>query len=61
MPTVKVAIHRSCWSCHDRGTGSEASQQCGFCHQRPALAKTQTTPQAMSTTPDAPAGAPTTK
>ena len=36
MPTAKVAIHRSCWSCHERGTGSEASQQCGFCHQRPA-------------------------
>jgi len=35
MPTVKVAIHRSCWGCHDRGTGSEASKQCGFCHQRP--------------------------
>ena len=34
MPTTKVAIHRSCWSCHDRGTGAEASEQCGFCHQR---------------------------
>ncbi len=35
MPTVKVAIHRSCWGCHDSGTGAEASNQCGFCHQRP--------------------------
>ena len=36
MPTTKVAIHRSCWSCHDRGTGASATKQCGFCHQRPA-------------------------
>jgi len=35
MPTVKVAIHRSCWGCHDSGTGEKASNQCGFCHQRP--------------------------
>ena len=36
IPTTKVAIHRSCWSCHDRGTGASATKQCGFCHQRPA-------------------------
>jgi hypothetical protein len=42
MPTVKVAIHRSCWKCHDRGTGSEASTQCGFCHQRSQLPQSQT-------------------
>ncbi len=43
MPTVKVAIHRSCWKCHERGTGSEASNQCGFCHQRPEQPQSQTT------------------
>jgi len=34
MPTVKVAIHRSCWSCHDEGRGAEASATCGSCHHR---------------------------
>lgn len=52
MPTVKVAIHRSCWKCHDRGTGSEASTQCGFCHQRSEQPQSQTT----KTAPAPPAG-----
>lgn len=30
--SAKVVIHRSCWSCHDSGTGQEASRNCGFCH-----------------------------
>jgi len=34
MPTVKVAIHQSCWSCHEQGRGAQASAQCGTCHQR---------------------------
>lgn len=55
MPTAKVAIHRSCWKCHDRGTGSEASTQCGFCHQRAEQTQSQTTkaaspPPALSAT-----------
>ena len=58
MPTVKVAIHRSCWKCHERGTGSEASSQCGFCHQRPEKPPTQSTTQAA---PALPAGAATSK
>jgi c(7)-type cytochrome triheme protein len=57
MPTVKVAIHRSCWKCHDRGTGSEASTQCGFCHQRPDRPQSQTTKAA----PAPPAGSATSK
>jgi len=36
MPTAKVAIHRSCWGCHETGRGATASAQCGICHQRPA-------------------------
>jgi hypothetical protein len=28
----KVAIHKSCWECHDVGTGAEASGECAFCH-----------------------------
>jgi len=40
MPTVKVAIHTSCWKCHEEGRGAEASAQCGVCHQRPAHAPT---------------------
>lgn len=28
----KVVIHKSCWECHDIGTGAEASGECTFCH-----------------------------
>ena len=38
MATAKVAIHTSCWSCHEQGRGADASAQCGICHQRPAQA-----------------------
>ena len=31
--SVKVAIHTSCWNCHDSGTGTEATRSCGFCHR----------------------------
>jgi len=31
--SVKVATHISCWECHESGTGAEASENCGFCHQ----------------------------
>jgi hypothetical protein len=30
--SAKVVIHRSCWSCHEVGTGLDASRGCGFCH-----------------------------
>ena len=30
--SAKVVIHRSCWACHESGTGEEASRSCGFCH-----------------------------
>ncbi len=30
--SLKVATHRSCWSCHDSGTGVEASESCASCH-----------------------------
>jgi hypothetical protein len=36
MLTAKVAIHQSCWTCHEQGRGAAASAQCGSCHQRPA-------------------------
>ncbi|MGB3564958.1 MAG: cytochrome c3 family protein [Thermoanaerobaculia bacterium] len=29
----KVVIHKSCWTCHETGTGDEASESCGTCHQ----------------------------
>lgn len=32
--SAKVVIHRSCWACHEVGTGPEASGSCGFCHER---------------------------
>ena len=35
MPTAKVAIHQSCWNCHEAGRGAEASASCGVCHRRP--------------------------
>lgn len=28
----KVVIHRSCWNCHESGTGVEASKSCAECH-----------------------------
>jgi hypothetical protein len=28
----KVVIHKSCWECHEAGTGVEASEVCGDCH-----------------------------
>jgi hypothetical protein len=28
----KVVTHRSCWKCHESGTGVEASQGCSGCH-----------------------------
>lgn len=51
MPTVKVAIHRNCWGCHDRGTGAESAKQCGFCHQRPDARGNSTTQQVPPTAP----------
>ncbi len=31
--SAKVVIHQSCWSCHEIGTGREASANCRFCHR----------------------------
>ena len=28
----KVVTHKSCWNCHESGTGVEASQGCSDCH-----------------------------
>ena len=30
----KVVIHKSCWKCHETGTGVEASEGCSDCHAR---------------------------
>jgi hypothetical protein len=30
----KVVIHKSCWSCHQTGTGVEASKGCVECHMK---------------------------
>jgi Zn finger protein HypA/HybF involved in hydrogenase expression len=30
----KVVIHKSCWKCHETGTGAEASAGCGNCHAK---------------------------
>jgi hypothetical protein len=49
MPTAKVAIHESCWSCHESGRGAEASISCAVCHRRPAAV--------AATAEPAPAGA----
>ena len=29
---AKVVIHKSCWNCHEVGTGAEASESCEMCH-----------------------------
>jgi len=28
----KVVIHKSCWNCHEAGTGVQASEGCSNCH-----------------------------
>jgi len=28
----KVVIHKSCWQCHESGTGVQASEGCAICH-----------------------------
>ena len=33
--SAKVVIHRRCWSCHETGTGAQASRSCGSCHTGP--------------------------
>ena len=33
--SVKVVIHKSCWQCHEGGTGQGASETCVFCHSGP--------------------------
>jgi len=30
--SAKVVVHKSCWKCHQSGTGVAASEGCGFCH-----------------------------
>ena len=30
----KVVIHKSCWKCHETGTGVEASKGCSDCHMK---------------------------
>lgn len=30
--SAKVVIHKNCWSCHDMGTGADASSACKKCH-----------------------------
>lgn len=32
--SAKVVTHKSCWKCHQSGTGPEASEGCGDCHQK---------------------------
>jgi hypothetical protein len=29
---AKVVVHKSCWKCHESGTGAKASKECSFCH-----------------------------
>lgn len=33
--SAKVVIHKSCWTCHETGTGKDASANCKFCHSGP--------------------------
>jgi DnaJ-class molecular chaperone len=30
--SAKVVIHKNCWSCHEVGTGANASAACKTCH-----------------------------
>ena len=31
--STKVVIHKNCWTCHDMGTGVDASEGCTICHE----------------------------
>jgi hypothetical protein len=33
--SAKVVIHKSCWECHEIGTGGEATTNCKLCHSGP--------------------------
>ena len=37
--SAKVVIHEICWSCHEAGTGVEASESCGDCHVKNLMAE----------------------
>ncbi len=30
--SAKVVVHKSCWGCHEGGTGAAAAAGCRFCH-----------------------------
>jgi len=32
--STKVVTHKSCWKCHQSGTGVDASKGCGDCHEK---------------------------
>lgn len=34
--SAKVVVHKSCWNCHESGTGIEASKGCSECHVKAA-------------------------
>jgi DnaJ-class molecular chaperone len=36
--SAKVALHRSCWKCHEAQTGEKATAHCSFCHNRNRIA-----------------------
>jgi hypothetical protein len=36
--SAKVVVHKSCWKCHQSGTGKDASESCSFCHLEGASA-----------------------
>ena len=32
--STKVVVHKSCWTCHEVGTGPSASRACKSCHEQ---------------------------
>ncbi len=35
LDSHKVAVHKTCWACHEQGKGQQASKGCVFCHSGP--------------------------
>lgn len=35
LDSHKVAVHKTCWACHEQGKGQKASKGCVFCHSGP--------------------------
>jgi len=50
--SAKVVTHQSCWKCHEVATGSDASRNCGVCHQGAATPDSQAEAKHIQPSPE---------